>query len=441
MPFLFELSTPTTINFEPLLTDPSGLRIGQLAAANATRGAMRTTIKECKQNSGNRDWFKATKTIEDYLPHLLGLMDAVEKDILLMPNEIVFGWRPTLSSRRVRSSSRILLPSFYYELAFVLLNLGFALSNTSNSLVNSMGSYEHGTEAERRAGDGKLNSAAETLCRASGIFEFLSKEIIPKWEKHHANGIVDLRSARPPELSREAANGLAQQTLADAERLAIRRLLSRSAMDRHANPGAGLPKSHPSPALLAKLELNVHHLYSSAKDAFKLASGVGEISSSLRSYVSEGRQVALGRGYKWLALEAGEQASQNGEAIGWLGLAREALKAVCGGPVLAVRNGSLKNDWARKKAKIEQELEEIQKFLKAYEQLNRTVTFEPIPAGATLLTRVPGGRAALSMKPYTMPPPLQKDFGAYTPSGVTEWADSDDEDAPSSTREPDQAYC
>jgi len=210
MPFLFELSTPTTINFEPLLTDPSGLRIGQLAAANATRGAMRTTIKECKQNSGNRDWFKATKTIEDYLPHLLGLMDAVEKDILLMPNEIVFGWRPTLSSRRVRSSSRILLPSFYYELAFVLLNLGFALSNTSNSLVNSMGSYEHGTEAERRAGDGKLNSAAETLCRASGIFEFLSKEIIPKWEKHHANGIVDLRSARPPELSREAANGLAQ---------------------------------------------------------------------------------------------------------------------------------------------------------------------------------------------------------------------------------------
>jgi len=304
-----------------------------------------------------------------------------------------------------------------------------------------MGSYEHGTEAERRAGDGKLNSAAETLCRASGIFEFLSKEIIPKWEKHHANGIVDLRSARPPELSREAANGLAQQTLADAERLAIRRLLSRSAMDRHANPGAGLPKSHPSPALLAKLELNVHHLYSSAKDAFKLASGVGEISSSLRSYVSEGRQVALGRGYKWLALEAGEQASQNGEAIGWLGLAREALKAVCGGSVLAVRNGSLKNDWARKKAKIEQELEEIQKFLKAYEQLNRTVTFEPIPAGATLLTRVPGGRAALSMKPYTMPPPLQKDFGAYTPSGVTEWADSDDEDAPSSTREPDQAYC
>ncbi|WAQ87657.1 hypothetical protein PtA15_8A563 [Puccinia triticina] len=441
MSFLFDLSTPTTINFEPLLTDPTGERIGQLAGANAARSAMRTALKECKQNSGKRDWFKAIKVIEDYLPHLLGLMDAVEKDILLMPNEIAFGWRSTLSSRRVRSPSRILLPCFYYELASVLLNLGFALSNTSNSLVNSMGAYELGTDAERRAGDGKLSSAADTLCRASGIFELLSKEIIPKWEKYHPDGLAHLRSTRPPELSREATGGLAQQTLADAERLAIRRLLSRSAMDRHANPGAGLPKSHPSPALLAKLELNVHQLYSTAKDAFKLASGAGEISSSLRNYVSEGRQVALGRGYKWLALEAGEQASQNGEAIGWLGLARKAMKAVCSGSVLAVRNGSLKNDWARKKEKVEQELEEIDKFLKAYEQLNRTVTFESIPAEATLLARVPGGRAALSMKTYVMPSPLLKDFGLHTNPGVLDWADSDDDDVPSSSREPDQAYC
>ncbi|KAI7949649.1 hypothetical protein MJO28_008470 [Puccinia striiformis f. sp. tritici] len=440
--FLFDLSTPTTINFEPLLTDPTGGRIGQLAGANAARGAMRTTLKECKQNSGKRDWSKAVEVIEDYIPHLLGLMDAVAKDILLMPTEIVFGWRSTLSSRRVRSSSRISLSSFYYELASVLLNLGFALSNTSNSLVSSMGSYEHGTETERRAGDVKLSSAAETLCRASGIFEFLSKDIIPKWEKQHPNGLVQLRSTRPPELSREATGGLAQQTLADAERLAIRRLMSRSAMDRHANPGAGLPKSHPSPALLAKLELNVHQLYSSTKDAYKLANGAGEICSSLRSYVSEGRQLALGRAYKWLALEAGEQANQNGEAIGWLGLAREAMKAVSSsGSVLVVRKGSLKNDWARKKGKVEKEMEEIDKFLKAYEQLNRTVTFEPIPVGATLLTRVPGGRAALSIRTYSLPSPLVRDFGAYTNPSVLDWADSDDEDTPSSSREPDPAYC
>ncbi|POW21240.1 hypothetical protein PSHT_02671 [Puccinia striiformis] len=372
---LFDLSTPTTINFEPLLTDPTGGRIGQLAGANAARGAMRTTLKNVNRTLENGIGQRLSGiVIEDYIPHLLGLMDAVGKDILLMPTEIVFGWRSTLSSRRVRSSSRISLSSFYYELASVLLNLGFALSNTSNALVSSMGSYEHGTETERRAGDVKLSSAAETLCRASGIFEFLSKDIIPKWEKQHPNGLVQLRSTRPPELSREATGGLAQQTLADAERLAIRRLMS-----------------------------------SSTKDAYKLANGAGEICSSLRSYVSEGRQLALGRAYKWLALEAGEQANQNGEAIGWLGLAREAMKAVSSsGSVLVVRKGSLKNDWARKKGKVEKEMEEIDKFLKAYEQLNRTVTFEPIPVGATLLTRVPGGRAALSIRTYSLPSPLVK---------------------------------
>jgi hypothetical protein len=69
MTFLFELSTPTTINFEPLLTDPTGERIGQLAAANAARGAMRTALKECEQNSGKRDWSKAVK-VGSMLIHL-----------------------------------------------------------------------------------------------------------------------------------------------------------------------------------------------------------------------------------------------------------------------------------------------------------------------------------------------------------------------------------
>jgi hypothetical protein len=67
MSYLFDLSTPTTINFEPLLTDPTGERIGQLAGANAARGAMRTSLKECKQNSGKRDWFKAVKVSCAYL--------------------------------------------------------------------------------------------------------------------------------------------------------------------------------------------------------------------------------------------------------------------------------------------------------------------------------------------------------------------------------------
>ena len=53
-------------------------------------------------------------------------------------------------------------------------------------------------------------------------------------------------------------------SLADAQTLAIRKLLSKSAYDSTLSPGPPLPKSHPSPALLAKLYLECHALYSSA---------------------------------------------------------------------------------------------------------------------------------------------------------------------------------
>lgn len=123
--------------------------------------------------------------------------------------------------------------------------------------------------------------------------------------------------------------------LADAERLAIRRLLSRSVMDRHTTPGAGLPKSHPSPALLAKLQLNVHALYAAARDSLSLVTvgsgAVAEVSGALRDYLDDGRHFALGLGYKWLGIDAGEQSNRTAEGIGWLGLARESLKAVGGG--------------------------------------------------------------------------------------------------------------
>ncbi|KAG0144012.1 hypothetical protein CROQUDRAFT_660551 [Cronartium quercuum f. sp. fusiforme G11] len=422
------------VNFHLILTDPTGGRTGQLAAANATRAAMRTALKESKQAAGEPDWVKVVRVVEDYLPHLLGIMKAIETDDLLMHNEPVFSWRSTLSSRRVRSAPRISLPSFHYELASVLLTLAYAYSNTANTTVASIGRYEHGAESDRRAGDVKLNAAADALCRASGIFEFISRKTIPIWEASQLDGGRILRQSRPPELSSEVSAGLAKVCLADAERLATRRLLSRSAMDRHTSPGAGLPKSHPSPGLLAKLQLNVHALYSGAFDSLSLVKAgtgaIAEVSGALRDYLSDGRHFALGLGYKWLGIDAGEQSARYADAIGWLSLARQSLKAVGGGnrTMVVVRNGVIKSERAYRKSKTEYEMEEVERFLKAYEQMNRTITFEPIPTPASLLSRVPGGRAAMNPRAYALPTPLQRDFGStYGPSSG-ELADSDEEE-------------
>lgn len=148
----------------------------------------------------------------------------------------VFSWRSTLSSRRVRSAPRITLPSLsvfidillvwldkkeilnlqftyrpsHYELASVLLTLAYAHANTANTTILSIGQYELGTEADRRAGDEKLNAAADALCRASGIFEYLSRHIIRNWEASQPEGGRILRQSRPPELSSEISAGLAK---------------------------------------------------------------------------------------------------------------------------------------------------------------------------------------------------------------------------------------
>ncbi|KAH9816232.1 hypothetical protein DFH28DRAFT_966506 [Melampsora americana] len=434
MSFIYELPTPAIVNFHHLLTDPTGSRTGQLAAANASRAAMRTTLKECKRSVGPINWVRVVRALEDYLPHLLGIMKSLEIDDILMPNEVVFSWRSTLSSRRRKSAPRISLSSFHFELASVLLTLAFAHSNTAETIIASIGQYELGSEVDRRAGDEKLTTAVDALCRASGIFDYLSSQTIPNWEASQPEGGRLLRQSRPPELSSEITAGLAKVSLADAERLAVRRLLSRSVMEHHTTPGAGLPKSHPSPGLLAKLQLNIHALYSGAFDSLSLVipgSGANaEVAGAFRDYLRDGRQFSLGLGYKWLGIDAGEQSSRYAEAVGWLSLARESLKAVGGGgrTMVVVRNGAIKSERARRKGKTEHELDEVDRFMKAYEQINRTVTFEAVPSSGTLLSRVPGGRAALSSRTYTLPTALQRDFGSnYIPTSG-DMAESDEEE-------------
>lgn len=60
-----------------------------------------------------------------------------------------------------------------------------------------------------------------------------------------------------------------RMALADAQNLAIRKLLSKAAYDNTLNPGPPLPKSHPSPALVAKLHLECAALYTSARSLAK----------------------------------------------------------------------------------------------------------------------------------------------------------------------------
>lgn len=274
------------------------------------------------------------------------------------------------------------------------MTLALSLSNTATATMTSLGAYERSRETsdrERKVADEKLNLAAQTLCRASGVFGYLSNTTIPNWEAGVGQAAV---KGRPPELTREATAGLAKSVsslssptpagltaqgrlaMADAERLAIRKLLSRAIMDTITTPGPPLPRSHPSPSLLAKMYINVHSLYASSRSLLK---SVGEgaepgVGGSLRKYLTDGTMFSEGVAFKWLGVDAGESSNQVGTAIGWLDMARARLVEL-GGKSSTIGKGA--KERTRRKGVLEEELESVDSFLKSYNQLNRTV--RPIP--------------------------------------------------------------
>ncbi|GAA6059255.1 hypothetical protein JCM10212_006648 [Sporobolomyces blumeae] len=419
---------PSPISFHDRLQDPSNSHTRDLTDANAARarlGACLHATKKARLAEGRgADWAGTARAVAEYLPYLYAILSSVEADSLLLPNDPVFVWKSSLSGGVKSSRVKVALPSFHFELAATLLTYAICLSNAAANLVASLGSYEIASSVSSSSisvHDETVNQAADMLCRASGILEHLAQVVVPRWEC--AVGLESLR-ARPVEFTRDAATALSKMCLADANLLAIRRLLSRSISVAHSTttPGPPLPPSHPSPSLLSKLHLQVYSYYDEARSLFKgstkafstgSSSTSSEISPLIRRYLSDGRNLALALSYKWLGVDAGERSS-TGDALGWLaasGKVLDEMKERDSG-IKALRIGKGKGAAKGRKGKVQEDVESVQAFSKAYKKVNDTVHFQPVPSLQTLQAQTPSGRAALSLKPYSPPPPA---FQTSTP--------------------------
>jgi hypothetical protein len=185
-------------------------------------------------------------------------------------------------------------------------------------------------------------------------------------------------------------------TLADAQLLAIRKLLSKSTNDSALIPGPPLPKSHPSPILIAKLYLEASALFGTARglvttstsSSLKIKRDEGQVSSSLRQYLTQMQTLASLLAHQWLGVDAGEQ-GHLGEAVGFLLWAQEELQ-------------SIDADYGERK-KIKKQLEA---FLAGYRKDNDSIYFQPVLTRDELRAKVPSGRAAVAIKPYQVPQPV-----------------------------------
>ena len=209
-----------------------------------------------------------------------------------------------------------------------------------------------------------------------------------------------------------------RMALADAQTLAIRKLLSKAAFESTISPGPPLPKSHPSPSLAAKLHLDCASLYSSArslaktpgasrpsltsvasstKSKFKLNIGkkdkdkegtaegnvprgdAGEdVSPELRRYLADEVAFHNALAHKWLGVDAGENGTtaEGGRAVGFLAWAKKELEVLKSG---GLGHGIGISDRERimretRRARVQIELESVNTFLKGYKRMNDSVT-------------------------------------------------------------------
>ncbi|KIY44557.1 hypothetical protein FISHEDRAFT_77469 [Fistulina hepatica ATCC 64428] len=394
----YELPTTGAISFSEICTDNTSNHAHTIHLSDATqqRANLRAALKAHKRaDETDDDYLKQVKILEDYLPQLYGIISCVSQDELSFKSEPAFSWRTTLSSTLLNNSPRLELPTLHVELSFSLLTYGFLLSNHARSILNTLGTYERDkyiSDADRTSKDATLNFAVTLLCRASGVFSHLAESVLPL-----------LRiPTRPPDLSREVVLALSKMALADAQSLAIRKLRTKAAAESALRPGPPLPASHPSPALIAKLYLECAELYAAAR-ALVLTSGASEVTADLRTRLSDAYAWHTALAHEWLGVDAGEHGSsaRGGEAVGFLTWARKELTSLrnAHGRLDPMKKGKGKAN------RIANELAAVEEFLKHYKKLDDSLHFQPVPTQAELQARIPAGRMAVAIKPFTPPPP------------------------------------
>lgn len=477
--YLFELATTGTISFGDFVS--SAQLVSQVAEATQLRARVRAVLKEHRAGASTTrstssskdsdlrsgtdaeaisasDWMRIVTALEEYLPSVVGVFNCVQTDDLLLRYEPVFSWRTSISSTRFRGPQRVELPGLHYELAWVLVTYALALANFAAATVHGLGAFERDRSLsadERRVKDERLRWGADTLCRASGVLVYVSEELLPQWRD--AAGAMDV----PPDLTGEATLALSKICMAEAQALAIRKLVSpsvASAVDT-VTPGPPLPKSHPSVSLLAKLHLHVVEELESALGLLKTLKDRGGNRSGRRDAVglsanhehelarrvsATNEDLVPGADKKKMfgKLRLGKDKAKDdvpsattgvgGDldvsssllahvrssltlhralAYKWLGIdagensnrVGEAIALLTlSSSLLSPSSGLLKR---KGQERVGVEAATVEHWLRAYRQLNDTVAFQPVPPVGEVQNKVPAGRAALASKKFSLPTP------------------------------------
>ncbi|CAG8457420.1 4029_t:CDS:2 [Ambispora leptoticha] len=357
MSFIYPLPTTGSISFADYLLDTDNKYLNDISEATALRGRVRAVLKGAARTEGPKDYTNIMKTVDDYLPYLLAIVDCIEGGQLKLKKEFETSWRCSLSDSVLKKKPRVVCRDIYYELIFTLLTYGYACSNWASSIIQRQEEI-----------DTKLKQAADFFCKAAGIFAYIAEQVCPRWNNPPAS--------RPPDVLMEMITSISKIALADASSIAIRKALM----------------SRTSSSLLAKLAIGVAGHYEKANGLIKSLKDPQKVCADFRKYVSYGALFHQALGKKFLAKDAYEH-QQMGKAVGFITEAKEAIHQLSKSKSTIIASHA------------SQEYTEVVALYANYVNTNETISFENVPNKEELQALIPGGRVALDLTKYTPPPP------------------------------------
>ena len=296
-----------------------------------------------------------------------------DKIVSISDESIIWTVQSQLSPKGKSTSST----SITFELIHVLHVYGIALFNLSQTIADNVGNYDSDitlSENQRRTYDDNLANAVNLLNTSAGIFKYISEIAIDNFES--------ARDVDSQILNREYNTGLSKLSLAISQSLAIRKLMSPLFAYTLQNPGPPLPKNHPSPQILLKLHIDTSSLFSvsrmllksSIKSTFKVQHV--DLPTDLKLFTKRCENFHSSIAKKWLGVDAASN-GQTGFAIAWLRLSYDELSESSSSTSserfkLLSKNTRKARD--ERKSLLEVELSSIDTYLKAYKQLNDTVS-------------------------------------------------------------------
>ncbi|RCH90383.1 hypothetical protein CU098_009439, partial [Rhizopus stolonifer] len=326
---------------------------------------LRTVLKELKKESPSaRDYQVLINIIEEYLPYLVGIVNCLDANELVLKKSIETSWRSTLSDHFIHTGSnapRITCSDIQYELIFVLMTYAYACSLQANDLLKQS----------------NYNKAADTLNTAASVFHFVANDVIPTWKQSPAN--------RPIETIPEFSVALSKMALADAQSVAIHKALATGSISK---------------SLIAKLYMGITGQYEMAFGLISSINGTQDVSNELKKYLSDGTLFYKAMAKKYLAMDANDN-SKMGQAVGFARDSKTDLRSI--------QHASLSKAHIRKSAmaaRAAKEEEAVTELLSKYTMINDTVSYDPIPSRQELLKLIPGGRGVLELKQYSLPNPV-----------------------------------